>query len=667
MTKKLSGRSISKKYIELHGQFGEFDIDSKKIKITYFSTYASSRNKLHNSFDLLRELKPMRERVLAKEISNLDSLLQRDLNDFRVANELIPYLTNSQPPIAFFPAVLAVLIPKGFIAQNEESKYPVGSRTDGDTNSIINYEDCWKLEIFKFGDQESSLGALSIDPENVDIIVLDGQHRSNAFRVVSGTFENDRNSIYSTFYKDIQPIKDFKADLPVTIIWFDNDSQNFDPKLISRRLFVDVNNSAKKVSKSRTILLDEYEIPSLLTRFFYSKLADSRKFNSGEFSLFHSDFDLDSDISVSSNNAFAITNPQIIYDIFSWICLGRTDRYHSLDSYSVGRESFRNSEIAFGRIFDNESFNEKHIQSDESLFDQRRVVLKSSDMIGEFSKSYEEKLGSSFFRIYSDFNFFRNHYKAAELIDSTQDQMDHVENAVWEDIFRGGEGLYYTFKDRNLRMKDDIAWKKYQAAIDSIEKKFKERRKDLFEGHEISKVNKAYDSANTKAFQIAVFMALDLFKEDLDLDSVYEDYISRLNSKSPDNWVIILTDIRQKVVKETSPKMWPAYQKVILRAIQSEETTYYDSENFHDSPDGKVFYSELKNSLNSWIDLNDEVDFEELTLGKIGKKVYGKWIESAQNSTEELFLSADILPIPDVDYFVEGKDYLGDQIEKLKG
>ena len=162
-------------------------------------------------------------------------------------------------------------------------------------------------------------------------------------------------------------------------------------------------------------------------------------------------------------------------------------------------------------------------------------------------------------------------------------------------------------------------------------------------------------------------MALDLFKEDLDLDSVYEDYISRLNSKSPDNWVIILTDIRQKVVKETSPKMWPAYQKVILRAIQSEETTYYDSENFHDSPDGKVFYSELKNSLNSWIDLNDEVDFEELTLGKIGKKVYGKWIESAQNSTEELFLSADILPIPDVDYFVEGKDYLGDQIEKLKG
>ena len=60
-------------------------------------------------------------------------------------------------------------------------------------------------------------------------------------------------------------------------------------------------------------------------------------------------------------------------------------------------------------------------------------------------------------------------------------------------------------------------------------------------------------------------------------------------------------------------------KKIILRAIQSDDLTYYDSENFDISPDGKVFYGEIKNSFNSWVDLNDDIDYEEITLSKVGK------------------------------------------------
>ena len=89
----------------------------------------------------------MRERVNANQIGDLNSLLQRDLNDFRVANELIPYLTKDNPQIAFFPAVLAVLIPKDFLAKTEDSYYPTGqeTRTDND-NRLISYGELWKLE-----------------------------------------------------------------------------------------------------------------------------------------------------------------------------------------------------------------------------------------------------------------------------------------------------------------------------------------------------------------------------------------------------------------------------------------------------------------------------------------------------------------------------------------
>lgn len=666
---KLTGRAIQAKYIEVHGQFGEFNLDNKKTKVRYFSTFASSKNKLHDSFALLKELKPMRERVKAKEISNLNSLLQRDLNDYRVANELVPYLVDGKTPVAFFPAILAILIPKGFISQKEESSYPTPKKIEAvDSNPILFYNDLWKLEIFKLGENESTLGILSIDPSQVDIIVLDGQHRANAFRVVSGTFSNDNNSIYSTFYKDIKPIESFNADLPVTIIWFDNDKPTFDPKIVSRRLFVDVNNNAKKVSQSRTILLDEYEIPSLLTRFFYSKLADERQFSPEQFSLFHSDFDLDSDINVSANNVFAITNPQIVYDIFSWLTLGRTEQYSDLNRYSVGREAFRNSLSRFSSIFRTESFSDSDISSDEDSITRKRVVIKDAYKIEDFEKAYDETLSPVLFKIYSNFKFFTKHFEASGELEKmySTGKMDHTEMAVWEDVFMGGEGLYYTFKDRNVKENSNKAQEKYLKAIEAIEARFKTVRAKLFSGVEDKKVNSAFGSANTKAFQIGLFMALDYFREGADFVEMYEDFMAALNSKSEIDWVYILTDIRQKVINGTDPKRWPAYQKIILRAIQNETNDYYNSENYEQSPDYIVFYGYVEISFNSWLEVNDEIDFEDLSIKKIGVEIVSKWIKAAKENTESLFSRANIKPIPNVSHKSIGENIVNKLIGGLQ-
>ncbi len=664
---KLSGRTIKTKYIELHGQFGEFNVPNKKIKVHYFSTFASGKNKLHDSFLLLRELKPMRERVKAKDISNLNSLLQRNLNDFRVSRELVPYLKNESSPIAFFPAILAALLPKGFISQNEETDYPNSERIEAineQENTIINYGDNWNLEIFRIDGQETTLGLLSIDTDNVDVVVLDGQHRANAFRVVSGTFENEKNSIYSAFYKDVEPITDFNADLPVTIIWFDNDRPKFDPKIIARRLFVDVNNTAKKVSQSRTILLDEYEVPSLLTRFFYSMLADIRQFDTAKFSLFYSDFDLDSDINVSANNTFAITSPQIIYDIFSWFTLGRTDQYNAVNRYSVGRESFRNSLTKFGNIFTSSSFNERHIFSDDESPNRKRVIVKDIYNIEVFEEQYRNLLGLVMFDIFSKFNFFLKHFEASEIISHIA--MDHTEMAVWEDVFLGGEGLYYTFKDKNLREQSNPILDKYVKAIDEIERKFKDERAKLFGDIDPRKVNSAFDSANSKAFQIGLFMALDVYREESPLIEVYDGFLAKLNSKSENDWIYILTDIKQKVIKGADPKKWPAYQNLILRAIQDESNIYYESSNFLDSPDGRVFGDMLDASFNLWLETNDEIEYEELSINTIGTGIVKKWTMSAKESTEALFHKAHIVPIFDIDYITFGRKITENLISKIR-
>jgi len=316
--KTLSARAIVQRYIELTGTIGEFYLESKPVKVKYFSTIASSSDDTSHNLELLKELKPMRERVRASDLKDLDSLLQRNLNDHRVSTELIPYLTTDKPQVAFFTPVLSVLIPKDSLNKDIESDYPVGEKgAAANGNTLVNYNSLWQLEVFKISGKESNLGILSFDPNTVDLVVLDGQHRANAFRVVAGAFSDKDSPVYPAFYNQISPKKDFIAELPVTIIWFEVENSKFDPKIVSRRLFVDVNNTAKRVSSSRTILLEEDELISAMVRFFYSEVARTRSFERAKFSLFHSGFDIDSDINISSDNPFSLTNPQIFYDVLA--------------------------------------------------------------------------------------------------------------------------------------------------------------------------------------------------------------------------------------------------------------------------------------------------------------------------------------------------------------
>ena len=73
---------------KVRGIVGKFKVVDAKWEIWHFSTIASSNNSsgAGNSQRLLSELKPMRERVTPSEIKDMSSLLQRDLDDSRVAN-----------------------------------------------------------------------------------------------------------------------------------------------------------------------------------------------------------------------------------------------------------------------------------------------------------------------------------------------------------------------------------------------------------------------------------------------------------------------------------------------------------------------------------------------------------------------------------------------------
>lgn len=663
---KIIGRNVNKrKYIELHGMYGVFDLPNKSVKVRYFSTVASGNEKQSDSYALLKELKPMRERVKASRITDLSFLLQRNLDDYRVAYELIPYLLKSET-IAFFPAVLAIVMPKNILNEDKETHYPTASEhiDEQSGNKITNFEEKWKVEQFYIENGISRLGILSIDLNDVDVVVLDGQHRANAFRVTTGAFSEKDSSVYPAFYKNIPTIENFNADLPITLVWFEYESGIIDPKLISRRLFVDVNNSAKKVSKSRRILLNDFEVPALLTRFFYSYVAENYSFSLDHFSLFHSEFDKDSDISVSSNNVMAITNPEFIYEIFSWITLG-SRAFNSLTSYK-SKDFFKNNVAKFAEIFTSSSFNGNDIVPDEDSLNYKFIGIKDSGKIKSFEQEYLAMLNETVVKLFSEFNLFKQHYSASSGIGSKyEDGWNTTQMLVWDEVFRGGEGLYYTFKNKEIKDKANESLKQYIQAIDEIEKEFRTRRAGLFEGCSEREVNACFESVETKAFQVGLFMALDAYKKTASFNDTCEDFLNAINGISPKNWVIIMTEIKSALIKGVDPKLWPTYQKLILRLIQTDKNTYYNADNFLDAPDGKIFQDLVKKAFDAWWSNNDELSENDLSLTEIGPQNINRWAKSAGDEIQRMFNKAGITEIKNVNFETVTSQIIQDIINRL--
>ncbi|MDE0553882.1 MAG: hypothetical protein OXI24_06695, partial [Candidatus Poribacteria bacterium] len=93
----------------IYGSFGEFTIGKGEntIRAKYLLTKIKPGSDGNWECELASEMKPWREVFNVEELS-FDELLQRDLDDSRVAHDLIPYLLGELGGRAkFFPPILA--------------------------------------------------------------------------------------------------------------------------------------------------------------------------------------------------------------------------------------------------------------------------------------------------------------------------------------------------------------------------------------------------------------------------------------------------------------------------------------------------------------------------------------------------------------------------------
>lgn len=564
----IDGNAIQKKSVDVYGITGEFCVlkhaDKAPIKVKYFQTVASNRadDASGNALELLHELKPMRERVSSEDLKDLRSLLQRDLSDYRVAYDLVPYLQGKNSIVGFFPSILVALMPKGFLSQLDDAVYPSPEDRSSEKRILKSYGNCWEVENYKIEEKVVSLARLSINPKETDFIVLDGQHRANAFRYLAGAFDEavDEASIYSVFYQDCDAPNPeaFDAELPVTIVWFEGES-GVPPQLISRKLFVDVNTNAKKVSQSRNILLDDHELAAICVTGFYSQLAElGYKMNS--LSLTHSGFDCEGKFP-SEFPKMAIFSPQTLHYMCSYFLLAKPGRIKF--GASIDRESYGN----FGE------YHERLKDLCEGIDDSLIAAVRAGDSssLAEVDALLKQNVSSKFYRVFNEFVFFKTHFKACSFLEEDIQKNGVVEiSSAWEKIFKGGEGLYNAFNEAVNQQALTGKLKTYKSAVDSVNDRFVEIRKQGITDYE-----QAFNTLTSQAGLTGLFMGLEYaFEKDGWDDQLIDSYIDALNGYSTQQWVVILREYKSGIVSENSPKLWPSMREIFLRFIEVKKPSW---------------------------------------------------------------------------------------------
>ena len=656
----LSGSGIERRTINVYGLTGEFTVlkgsSGEPVTVKYFQTNASNRDSgaSGNALDLLKELKPMRELVKTEDLKDLRSLLQRDLSDYRVATELVPYLQGHKSVVGFFPSILVALMPSGFMSQGEQQDYPKGE-SESDTPLIINYAECWSVENYKVDGSPVSLAKLSISPSSTDLIVLDGQHRANAFRYMAGTFDDamDDTKIYSVFYNSCNSPSDgeFDAELPVTIVWFAGENQ-IQPNLISRKLFVDVNTSARKVSDSRSILLDDTDLASICVTEFYSYLSEIG-FQMSHLSLFQSGFDCDGKFP-SGFPKMSIFSPVTVNYMLSYFLLSRTNTVSRI-GHNITRESFK-------YLDDNANFKSLCV----GVTDQQLENVKDgdSDALADLDLSIRSHLTLRIYKLIDGFGFLKPHFEACEELDSEITGAGVAETiGTWQKIFKGGEGLYNAFheiEEIDSAISLSARLRTYQNTVDTINSNFRDKRQSRAD---IDDYDKAFNTFISMAGITGYFMAI---RKAIELvgwsDDLADSFLDEVNKYSVNEWTHILSTYKSSVIAENSPKLWPQNREIFLRFIQarSDDWVFFAEGSVESGhPDFLFTKNSVKRSLNSYTNDNG--------TEAPGEAKINEWLNSAIDGLTTCLAKINESPVSEALLREKLSTYINDEVESSYG
>jgi hypothetical protein len=281
--------------LTLEGSVGRFRIgtsgENKSLEVLYLETHIGFDPTVAANEAMLQSLEPVRETFDFQDLG-FDEIMQRDIDDARVTTELIPYLLDdeSSGTIKFFPPIVVVVLPVQNRILRPESYYPkVTKFTEEDqqrgTAEIIRSGDVggeafqFEYPITEHGPLQHDLARLKLNTNKVRLVIIDGQHRAMALLAIYRNLRDEWNDAkrmpFKDYYREWTKTRIMGFDLkelqlPVIVCTYPGlDTEfkgDFDIIRAARNTFLTLNKTARQVSTSRNILLDDRDIISHILR-----------------------------------------------------------------------------------------------------------------------------------------------------------------------------------------------------------------------------------------------------------------------------------------------------------------------------------------------------------------------------------------------------------------
>ena len=481
---KIPKRKETHYKLKVIGKSGLFNMGNE-IDVEYLQTTLS--------IEQLKEIEPVR-RVFKRGTLPFDLMMQRELDDERIVNDLIPYLIENE--LAFFPPITVVILETDRTNTETPIKklYPkikINNDFDDGSETIYQkreYGDLFSINILKDEDElQRWFTELTVGP-NATLLAIDGQHRLVALQTILNKLPKDEESIYNNLDEELSEKiknKDFSnLSIPITFIFVPKlyQGNNFGIDLVAgfRKIFVDINRNARKVNEMRNILLDEQDLRAIFTRKLCSKIQE-QGIISNSISIDEVEWEKTSREN-QLTNPLAVTNVLFLRDIFKeWLIEGKDGTsiksVMGLDKFSAeldGDKNFTYEDLdveSFSfhqKDFVIKLFNDKYLNEFYLLINSMPYILDRSNIIDSIRKNLNYEISKA----------------------TTGSSLELL-NKIKDVLFDGEE--------KNIHLKD----KAVKLGVDERIKPLSEFQRD-----------KGLDLLRTKLFQIAYFkVVFDLYND----------------------------------------------------------------------------------------------------------------------------------------------------------